>query len=100
MSKKITVEKALQLLREAHIVRVFSNDWYYDAIINESDITGDPENEFLLISWQDEDGYEFDAKLAEGQNPEVKAKSHALTFVDTEGDEIELLLFKIIPLEA
>jgi hypothetical protein len=48
------------------------------------------ENEFLYITWNDEEGQVYDLKFTEGDNQEVTVVWSALFLYDTEGDAIQI----------
>lgn len=50
-----------------------------------------PDNEWLYINWEDEDGYEFFTKVTQGPNEGgVIVNESVMTLIDHEGDKIYL----------
>lgn len=57
-----------------------------------SDLTGEADNEFLLLSWTDEEGQDFRTKFAEGPNRAVRVMGACLWLVDEDGDETAITI--------
>ena len=96
---KIKLQEALDLLNAADVVKLLDMDGFIIPTINFDDITGDPLNEIMYVSWED-DRNEFGFRVTEGENTEVERDGHKLTFIDSEGNPFELQLFREVPILA
>jgi len=84
--KTIPLEEAYNILAEASAIIVDDGVLVYPTL---SDLEFSDENEFLYITWSDEDGQEYDLHFAEGDNQEVKISGSSMFLIDTdaEGEE-------------
>jgi hypothetical protein len=94
---KIKLQEALDLLRTADVVKLTDMDGYIVPNINFDEINGDPLNEIMYVSWED-DHDEFGLRVIDGENTEVERDGHKLTFIDSEGEPFELQLFREVPI--
>jgi hypothetical protein len=93
----ISLDEALERIESADIVKLFGNNTFIIPQVYTEGTNGDPENEVLYVGWEEE-GNVFAIKAAEGENKEVEADGHKLTFIDTEGESFELHLFREVPI--
>jgi hypothetical protein len=81
--KTITLKEAYQILEDASAVIIDDSVLVYPAL---DMIEGSDENEFLYLSWDDEDGQEYSLKFCEGENQEVKVIGSSMFLYDTDAD--------------
>jgi hypothetical protein len=81
--KKITLEEAYRILQNASAVIIDDNALIYHSLY---DLEGDDENEFLYLSWDDEDGCGFSLKFAEKDNREVTVSGCCMFLYDTDSE--------------
>jgi hypothetical protein len=96
---KINLQEALDLIGAADVVKLRDNDGYILPQIFVEGANGDPRNEVMYVSWED-DRNEFGFRVTEGENLEVERDGHKLTLTDSEGDPFELHLFREVPILA
>lgn len=84
--KTITLTEAHHILENCSAVMIESNIVIYPGI---ADLTGEDENEFLYLSWEDE-GLEYYVKFTEEPNKEVKIIGNSIFLIDHEGEEAEI----------
>lgn len=94
---KIKLQEALDLIHSADVVKLLHMDCFIIPIINFDLINGDPLNEFMYVSWEDNRD-EYGIRVTEGKNTEVERDGHKLTFIDNEGNPFELQLFREVPI--
>ena len=84
--KKIPLQEAYKILEDASAIIVDDGVLVYPAL---AELEFSDENEFLYITWSDEDGQEYDLHFAEGDNQEVKISGSSMFLIDTdaEGEE-------------
>lgn len=94
---KITLDQAYALLEKATAVVLPDNDM---ALVypSTSQLTDEPDNEFLFLSWSDEKGYEFNVTCQQSNNEQVEWDGDCLIFKDDEGEDIQMRL--LIPCKA
>ena len=80
--KKITLKEAYAILEKASAVIIDDNALVYPSLW---ELNGDPENQFLYLSW--EDGVEYYMKFCEGDNTEVGVAGSSLFLYDTDADD-------------
>jgi hypothetical protein len=85
---KIPLEAAWALLDDS--VAVLIDGRLSEIII--SPLTGNPDNEFLVLAWIDEKGAGFHAVFAEEFNSLVRVDGHTMSLQDHENDPIEIIL--------
>ena len=81
--KTITLKEAYQILEDASAIILDDSVLVYPAL---DMIEGSDENEFLYLSWDDEDGQEYSLKFCEGENQEVKVVGSSMFLYDTDSD--------------
>jgi len=94
--KTIPLHKAFNWLVASSAVIWDDNFLSY---LSTSQLTDDPENEFLYLSATDEEGNEFSVKFKQGNNETVKVCGNSMFLVDDEGDTIQLTLLDPINVE-
>ena len=84
--KTIPLQDAHKILEDASAIIVDDGVLIYPAL---ADLEFSDENEFMYITWSDEDGQEYDLHFAEGDNQEVKISGSSMFLLDTdaEGEE-------------
>ena len=84
--KTIPLQDAHKILEDASAIIVDDGVLIYPAL---ADLEFSDENEFMYITWSDEDGQEYDLHFAEGDNQEVKISGSSMFLIDTdaEGEE-------------
>ncbi len=84
--KTIPLQDAHKILEDASAIIIDDSVLVYPAL---SDLEFSDENEFMYLTWDDEDGQEYVLKFAEGDNQEVKISGSSMFLLDTdaEGDE-------------
>ena len=95
---KIKLQEALDLIEAADVVKL-PNDGYIIPHITTDEISGEYDNEVMLVTW-DEDGQEYAIRVPEQGNEKVERDGHKLTFMDNEGEPFELHLFREVPILA
>jgi len=97
--KTISLEIALGYLRDCAAVIVNNGDRAL-TYPGDYDLNGDDDNEFLYLSWTNEDG-DFNVKCVEGNNRQVSVTDQGtLVFIDDEGEEVELELLNMVPVKV
>jgi hypothetical protein len=81
--KIITLKEAYNILQDASAVIIDDSVLVYPSL---DMIEGSDENEFLYLSWDDEDGQEYSLKFCEGENQEVKVSGSSLFLLDTDAN--------------
>lgn len=87
--KIIDLKKACELLDGCSAVIADENLLSYPAV---KDLTGEPENIFLEISWTGADDVSQTLLFREGDNTEVKVTGASLFLREREADEIQVSL--------
>lgn len=87
--KTLTLEQAHRLISECSACIVDGSELMYPSI---AELTGEPDNEFLYLSWMDDDGREFAAICFEENNQTVEIRENKLVLHDDNDDEFTLTL--------
>ena len=84
--KTIPLEEAYKILEDASAIVVDDSVLVYPAL---EDLEFSDENEFMYLTWTDDEGQEYTLKFAEGDNQEVKVAGSSMFLLDTdaEGEE-------------
>ena len=82
--KTIPLQDAHKILEDASAIIVDDGVLVYPAL---ADLEFSDENEFLYITWSDEDGQEYDLHFAEGDNQEVKISGSSIFLLDTDAED-------------
>lgn len=88
--KTITLQQAFKILEDcsAIIIDQGSHTVLYPGL---TDLTGEDENEFLCLSWQDEEGQEYREAFLEGANRKVTIEKSSMFLIDgTNAEEFQL----------
>jgi hypothetical protein len=88
--KKITLNQAHILLQNASGVLI--SDTPDPLLPCYAELDGNDENQFLYISWDDDEGMMYDVKFAEGENREVTISGCSMFLIDNEGEEVQITL--------
>jgi len=88
---KISLDQAFALLERASAVILPDND---RAVLYPSteQLTDDPQHQFLFLSWTDDDYHEYEVSCVQANNAQADWDGDCLTFLDENGDEIQLRL--------
>lgn len=88
------MEEAYDLLEQASAVIVDDNAVTYPTL---DVFTGEPDNEWLFIKWENDEGQEFSVKFNERAAPKISGGK--LVMVDHEGEETTITLLQVWRLE-
>jgi hypothetical protein len=85
--KSIPLEDAHKILQDASAIITHQGFLTYPS--TNEDLYFSDENEFLYITWTDDDGQEHTLTFTEGDNQEVKISGSSMFLLDTdsEGEE-------------
>jgi len=84
--KTIPLEEAYKILEDASAIIIDDNVLVYPAL---SDLEFSDENEFMYLTWSDEDGQEYSLHFAEGENQQVKVSGSSIFLLDTDAEAEE-----------
>lgn len=87
--KTITLQEAHRILTDCSAV-VWEEANHFVTYPSLSDLTGEDDNEFLLLSGTDDEGYEYQARFMEGVNRNVRVEGSSMFLVDDNGDEVQV----------
>jgi hypothetical protein len=93
MKKKITLQEAYELIGNASAVIIDDNALMYPSLW---ELTGEADNEWLYLGWDDEDGNEYAIKFIEEEQG-ICFDGSIITMNDSEGDEVDIKL--LIPMD-
>ena len=83
--KTITLEEAFKLLQDkAHAVIIGDDLLLHHTL---AALTGEDENQFMYLSWMEEDGREYSLKFCEGDNRTVTVIGSSMFLYDTDANE-------------
>jgi hypothetical protein len=83
--KTITLEEAFRLLQDkTDAIILGDGTLLYPALAN---LTGEDENQFMYLSWQDEMGGDYALKFCEGDNRAVTVVGSSMFLYDTDAEE-------------
>ena len=85
ITKTITLEEAHKILQNASAVIIDEHALVYPSLW---ELTGDDENQFMYLSWEDE-GQDYYMKFCEGDNREVHVFGSSLFLYDTDANDDE-----------
>lgn len=88
MDKKITLKTAYQILEDCSAVIIDDDVLIYPSL---DDLTGEGDNQFLRLKWEDE-GLEFHLRFEEEDNQEIIISGSSIVLKDTKGDEAQLTI--------
>lgn len=84
--KTIPLQNAHKILEDASAIILDDGVLVYPAL---SDLEFSNENEFLYITWTDDEGQDYDLHFAEGDNQEVKISGSSMFLLDTDAEAEE-----------
>jgi len=87
--KTITLKEAHDILSDCSAVILDGNALMYPYT---ADLEDDPTNEFLYLSWTDEEGLSYNVKFVEENNQNVTIEGAFMTLTDNEGDKVILTI--------
>jgi len=92
-TKVISLKLAYDLLNISVAVILDDAVVIYPAL---DKLTGEPDNEFLYLSWENSNGQEFDCRFIEENNQSVTEDntSSSIWLEDTEGDRVKITLLQ------
>ncbi len=93
MKKKITLQEAFELIGNASAIILNDDALMYPSLW---ELTGESDNEWLYLGWDDEDGYEYRVTFIE-ETQDIYFDGTTITMMDSEGDEVDIKL--LIPLK-
>lgn len=82
--KTIPLEEAYKILEDASAIIVDDGVLVYPAL---SDLEFSDENEFMYLTWTDDEGQEYILKFAEGDNQDVKVAGSSMFLLDTDAED-------------
>jgi len=82
--KSIPLQDAHKILEDASAVIIDDNVLVYPTL---AELEFSDENEFLYITWSDEDGQEYSLHFAEGDNQEVVIEGSSMFLMDTDAED-------------
>jgi hypothetical protein len=98
--KSIPLQEAYTILQDASAIIIDDSVLVYPAL---SDLEFSDENEFMYLTWSDEQGQDYDLHFAEGDNQEVKISGSSMFLIDTdteaEEDAIQITILTTRELE-
>jgi hypothetical protein len=98
--KNIPLEEAYKILEDASAVIIDDNVLVYPAL---KELEFSDENEFMYLTWTDDEGQEYALKFAEGDNQQVKVSGSSIFLLDTyaeaEEDAIQITIITTKELE-
>ena len=86
--KIIPIAEAFTILENASAV-VIDNIVTYPTL---ADLIGESDNQFLCLSWTDDEGLEFAAKFEEGVNETVEIGKSDLWLIDADGERTQITI--------
>jgi len=86
--KEITLKEAYQILEDCSAVTIDDNALVYPGL---NELTGDPQEEFLSLNWEEE-GEEYGVHFLEGQNQNCTVSGCSLFLIDSEGEENQITI--------
>jgi hypothetical protein len=81
--KNIPLEEAYKILEDASAIIIDDGVLVYPVL---SDLEHSDENEFMYLTWRDEDELEYCVKFAEGDNQEVVIEGSSMFLIDTDAN--------------
>ena len=84
--KIIPLVEAVEILENASAI-IISDTVTYPA---SADLTGEPDNQFLYVSWVGDEGEDYAVKFEEGPNQNVKIVGSRVFLIDDEGDKHQI----------
>lgn len=89
----ITLDQAINLLEDASAI-VLVDEPGTPTIVYPSVNTNGKTEEFLSLTWGDEDGYEYSLKFNGSVNATVQIEDNCLLLIDSEGErsKIQILM--------
>lgn len=94
--KTLTLAEAWKLIDSCSAV-IWDDDHRFVIYPDFVDLTGKPDDEWLFLGGEDDDGRAYSVKFTEGENANVRMDGADMFLTDTEGEEIKvtlLVLFK------
>jgi hypothetical protein len=88
--KTITLHQAHILLQNASGILI--SDTPDPLLPCYAELDGNDDNEFLYITWQNDDGEQYYLKFNEGMNTNIAISGSSMFLIDNEGDEVQITL--------
>lgn len=86
----------IERLHQADIVELDSSGVLYRWTT--SKVTGEPGNQVVRFTWDDDEGQSYAVILDEAGIAEGEWDRNTLRCVDTDGDPVSVMLYRIVPL--
>jgi hypothetical protein len=93
---KITLDKAIELLTQAAAIILPDEE---GTPLMYPSVNAD-EDDFLSMSWTDEEGYEYTIDCLRGKETEVEIEDNCLIFKTDEGETVKVQLLMPISIEV
>jgi hypothetical protein len=87
--KTITLETAFEILETASAVILNDDVTLYPGL---ADLTGEDDNAFMLLSWENEKGNECCLRFCEGDNREIEQKGDFLFLFAGDGEKTKVMV--------
>jgi hypothetical protein len=84
--KSIPLQEAYQILEDASAIIIDDSVLVYPAL---SDLEFSDENEFMYLTWTDDEGQEYTCNFEEGDNQQVKVSGSSIFLLDTDAEAEE-----------
>jgi hypothetical protein len=98
MVDKNKVEKLIQQIQLADSIEIIGVGSDCECRWD-GEVKGDPENQVLLLTWEDDGTQEFSVILTEQGLSDAKCDGNAILCNDHEGNETQIFLWKLSPLD-
>jgi hypothetical protein len=82
--KDIPLQDAYKILEDASAIIIDDGVLVYPAL---AELEFSDENEFMYLTWSDEDGQEYSLHFAEGDNQEVVIEGSSMFLMDTDAED-------------
>lgn len=94
MINKIKVENLLAQLQSCDCFEVTGDSPLLEGLAWDTEVTGEPDNQVALITWNDEEGQEYSIVLTEQGLSEAHVCGHRINCEDHEGEPVEIALWR------
>jgi len=88
--KTISLIEVVKILEDASAIIIGDTVTYPAA----ADLTSEPDNQFLYISWVGDEGEDYAVKFEEGPNQNVKIVGSSVFLIDDEGEECQITILE------
>jgi len=98
MINKVKVENLVSQLQVADQIEVVGETETAAMNWDDAEPIGDPENQLIYLSWENDDGYLYNTILTEQGLNDAQVSENSIILVDYEGEEIHLRLWERKPM--